>query len=1445
MRVKGLKKLLGLLLAVTLVVPAVPVKTSAADSDSRRGGGYEAKESADIVSHENREGGLVGFEGEYAISETNEPVSVIVEFVHQPAGLVEAIADANDEEVDTSTKELKRLAEQDLEEFYKALEGVDYSVKYEYELGMNGVAVTVPQSYVDDIAEMDCVFAVYPDEVHENVLEPDTVYVENEATPGEDDQFVVGEAKSLSQDTVDEKDAVAEGDVSADDASADKDTTEDISSEGDVSEKSVSEDDASEESVTKEDAAEDNVPEEEALEEGISKEDVSGEDVSKEDTLEESAPKEDMSEESDSGKDVSEENNQKDDATVKDQAESKKAAPQKARSVRAAVTVTKDQCVQAMAESRNYLGIQDLGLTGKGVTVGVIDTGIDWKHPDLANSFSDKLPNGNPASADELLNGLFIGRNYIDNKNGSNNPMDDQGHGTHVAGTVAARGENTGNVSAVGIAPEATLVSYKVINAQDSCTTSDVNKAMEDAVADGCEIISMSLGWSRVNDATHSTNLMLNSLALNSPDVLFVVCAGNSGSNSYTIWSPGTSPAALTVANARIDSENRLLTLNRDGQTSKLRLIRSGWNDAVVEEEGRYTIGSMVSDADDNYKMVLLPTLDGKGLGSGTQEEFDAFFKDKNAEDYAGALFVVSRGQNFDDLVPRIQKNAGTGAVVVLNTESRKNDFENISWWQACYDNYLPVFTMQFDDGQEMIKGLNVGETYAFKFTDAEPLHSTASVDDGCYPAADTSIGPVKNTFDLKPDLAAPGTAIISTAWNQGSEDYEYAYVTMNGTSMATPHVSGIAALLREKYPNLSALELKSLLVNTADRTAFNDSVSRMAVGAGLVDPAAALAAVENGVTMTAPNAQAYTSAEKELVSNSVQTPTISLGVLNRGETESSIEVTVDNKGSASHTYSIGLENERYTANNSSTAAQAIQGIFSTSQSSITVPAGGSATFTLKATVSADAAVGAYETTVVLSDGSGRLSSPAAVYVYEMPKVDPIMDNPVDTEYTFIHSAALSSGEYMQLVNYGWHGSDRTFLQFRFKDPTVETWQPLLYTNDGELVGIINAEEKDTWDQWDWYYWDEIGSWYAPCTLDKDGNVSVTGDYTSIPEGAYKLAFLLKKTGTAYKVVNIADLYIDNTLPNISTGDGEEWCGAVEGDNVVFKGNIYDAGTKEMQDLGINSTVNVRVFDKTTDQRDNIVVAQIGDVYYRAEIDEAGNFEIKVPVDKVTDNAVVYYGDHFLPQGVEGKQSYFYEDFTPYDISYAVNTSVATVPFMNWYGYRAANMSSYNIELDVVAPEDAARTDLQNKIDAMKAEAAKTDIYTAESIAKLNEAIAAAEAVLKDESATLEELNAQLEIVTSAGNALELLPGAEPTPTDPTPANPTPTNPKPNEKPEQQDNNKPSQTGSKGNSNQATVDKAVDTGDHSPIGVYVIILGISICIIGGCLVYRRKRQANK
>ncbi|MBQ2326257.1 MAG: S8 family serine peptidase, partial [Clostridia bacterium] len=850
---KNYRALLSMMLAVFMLLPSVAGMVQAAPQVNE-----ELLQSAEMVSHENRESGMVGFNGEYALDEDEEQVSVIVELQSQPAALVEAIAEVNGEKLNETTAQLEAKAEADMDALIEALEGIDYEITTEYDTAFNGVAVTVPAYAVEMLAHLPNVFAVYPNEVYENVTGAD-----------EAEDFIEG-----------------------------------------------------------------------------------------------------------------------------------------------------------MGDSHEYYSdVPSLGLTGKGVTVGIIDTGVDYKHPDLSDSFGSTRPSGEPLDEADLIDGVFYGRNYIEgNGHDVNDPWDDQGHGTHVAGTVTASNHNEGGISALGMAPDATIISYKVINAADSCSLEDVVAAMEDAVEDGCEIISMSLGWSGINDADHGTTTAMNSLALQNEDVLFVVCAGNSGPNNFKVWSPGTSPLALTVANAQIPSADRQLTITRDGETEgdKVGLIRSDWADEVIHnEDGTFGLEALKADENGSYKMVLVPTVDGTKLGTGTFAEYEALIGE-NTADYEGTLFVVERGVSFDQHVADLHALGLEGAgVVVVNTAARENDFENISWWQGYYQNYMPIFTVQYTPGQALIEGLELKTAYNFKFTDAEPLTTSVANGADLFPSSDTSRGPVSEKFYLKPDLSAPGKAIISTypAWLAGKEgEYDYAYTAMSGTSMATPHVSGFVALMKEAYPELTALQLKSLLVNTADYMAFGDEISRYAVGNGMIDPVAAFEAAKDMVTITSANQYAYNN---DGLDTTVETPVISFGGLTKNfmteDVTEKVTVTVKNEGTEAHTYALSLYNPTHAYHNDSTNAEDIEGIFSLSAETVTVEAGGTATFDLTAVIPADAEIGSYEVTVVLEEDDAVLSIPAALYITELT---PIANNAVNDRWTYLHTSVYSSGEYMQLPGY-------------------------------------------------------------------------------------------------------------------------------------------------------------------------------------------------------------------------------------------------------------------------------------------------------------------------------------------------------------------------------------------------------------------------------------------
>ena len=174
-------------------------------------------------------------------------------------------------------------------------------------------------------------------------------------------------------------------------------------------------------------------------------------------------------------------------------------------------------------------------LTGQGITIGIIDTGVDYNHYDLGWCTKERFLN-------KQCSKVIDGFDFVNN---DNDPMDDQGHGTHVAATAA------GNGVLKGVAPSAKIVAYKVLSSAGNGYEEDVISAIEMATDpnqdgyfdDHLDIISISLGGTGDPDDPISTAVD-RAVDLG---VTAVIAAGNSGPNSYTIGSPGTSRKAITI----------------------------------------------------------------------------------------------------------------------------------------------------------------------------------------------------------------------------------------------------------------------------------------------------------------------------------------------------------------------------------------------------------------------------------------------------------------------------------------------------------------------------------------------------------------------------------------------------------------------------------------------------------------------------------------------------------------------------------------------------------------------------------------------------------------------------------------------------------------------------------------------------------------------------------
>jgi subtilisin family serine protease len=183
-----------------------------------------------------------------------------------------------------------------------------------------------------------------------------------------------------------------------------------------------------------------------------------------------------------------------------------------------------DRVEASLDESVPLIGAPEAwagGLDGSGVTVAVLDTGVDASHPDLAGKVVDE-------------------RNFTDEPSAA----DGHGHGTHVASTVAGSGAASGGAY-TGVAPGATLLSGKVLDDNGNGTFSSVIAGMEWAAEQGADVINMSLG-AGPTDGTDPMSQAVNQLTADH-GVLFVISAGNSGPSDGTVGSPGAADAALTV----------------------------------------------------------------------------------------------------------------------------------------------------------------------------------------------------------------------------------------------------------------------------------------------------------------------------------------------------------------------------------------------------------------------------------------------------------------------------------------------------------------------------------------------------------------------------------------------------------------------------------------------------------------------------------------------------------------------------------------------------------------------------------------------------------------------------------------------------------------------------------------------------------------------------------
>lgn len=468
--------------------------------------------------------------------------------------------------------------------------------------------------------------------------------------------------------------------------------------------------------------------------------------------------------------------------------------------------------------------INDLGYDGTGVTVGIIDTGIDYMHEAFGGSGSVAEYQANdptittdyPITTSVIAGGWdFAGAAY----NGSNTPVPDpdpidyDGHGTHVASIVA--GQAISGTLGAGVAPGAKLYALKVFGDGGGGTAtalyiSALEWAMDpnqdDDVTDHLDVVNMSLGTSLMA-ASQEVNTAVNNAV--TAGMVVVASAGNAGDTHFIVDSPANADGAISVA---------------------------------ASSTG-YEAGPVVSFDDTSY--VYVP---GQLTGSpGFTETLTAeLFNVATVQPQAPSLCSTTgfSGTELTDKVALVvfhlpNETGCTGSQQVNNAASLGAKAVIMYHYSPGVRGPLTGDPAPIPVGMVTVEA---GTALMAAHDQAVTIHNQNEIRSvpGATPAdtigSFSSRGPRLPDAGLKPEVTAPGVQIVAAAAGSGDGG-----VAQNGTSMAAPHVAGVAALMRQAHPSWNPEMIKLAMMNTAVDLADGSWVSRY--GAGRVDARAAIEA--------------------------------------------------------------------------------------------------------------------------------------------------------------------------------------------------------------------------------------------------------------------------------------------------------------------------------------------------------------------------------------------------------------------------------------------------------------------------------------------------------------------------------------------------------------------------------------------------------------------------
>jgi minor extracellular serine protease Vpr len=473
-----------------------------------------------------------------------------------------------------------------------------------------------------------------------------------------------------------------------------------------------------------------------------------------------------------------------------------------------------------------WTAVEGMENAGKGIKVAVIDGGIRPENPMFADTGFEAPTGAMPtddycSTVDTTFcnNKLIVARwsqpTFAVCPDEYMSPLGFGGHGTHVAGTAVGNKVKTTfkdvNVTLSGVAPAAYLMAYKALYSKADCSGGSgsnimLMEALEHAVNDGADVINNSWGGGAGGDPANSPYKTMFEAA-EAAGIVVVSAAGNDGNGAKTIGCPACIESGITVANSTTG-----------------RFFANGFNaggDELLAIEGN----NGLLETDITLPIIASMTVDADNFEGCTAFDADAF---------KGGIALISRGTcAFSDKAANAQA-AGAEAMVVYNNKPGAP----ISMFMP--DATLPAVMISQEDGEGVLESEAASGTISAEVQRivAKSLADTI--------AATSSRGPNGNENILKPDLAAPGTNILSAfSPDDGGDDFNM----ISGTSMASPHVAGAAALMAQLHPDWTANDIKTALTSTAKMEGILDDdaitpASPFAMGAGRMDLDAAAKAV-------------------------------------------------------------------------------------------------------------------------------------------------------------------------------------------------------------------------------------------------------------------------------------------------------------------------------------------------------------------------------------------------------------------------------------------------------------------------------------------------------------------------------------------------------------------------------------------------------------------------